>query len=162
MYFHVSDVAGMFPSCLGRLQAMSFVHPAAEVLNLWSKQAGDHPRPEVDRTQDLVIMSRILKTFKRIQSNPCHPGRYWFRTWKGKCEHFILENICRLQTSLSDFQCSNRIPGWWFGCHEFYFPITIGLLIIPIDELIFFRGVAQPQPVINHYEPVINHYNGPL
>ena len=32
----------------------------------------------------------------------------------------------------------------WFGCHEFYFPINIGLLIIPIDELIFFRGVAQP------------------
>ena len=25
-----------------------------------------------------------------------------------------------------------------------YFPIHIGLLIIPIDELIFFRGVAQP------------------
>ena len=24
----------------------------------------------------------------------------------------------------------------------FYFPIYIGLLIIPIDELIFFRGVA--------------------
>ena len=28
--------------------------------------------------------------------------------------------------------------------HQFYFPINIGLLIIPIDELIFFRGVAQP------------------
>ena len=26
----------------------------------------------------------------------------------------------------------------------FYFPINIGCLIIPIDELIFFRGVAQP------------------
>ena len=25
----------------------------------------------------------------------------------------------------------------------FYFPIIIGLLIIPIDDLIFFRGVAQ-------------------
>ena len=34
--------------------------------------------------------------------------------------------------------------GWWFGCHEFYFPILIGNFIIPIDELIFFRGVAQP------------------
>ena len=34
--------------------------------------------------------------------------------------------------------------GWWFGCHEFYFPINIGNVIIPIDELIFFRGVAQP------------------
>ena len=26
----------------------------------------------------------------------------------------------------------------------FYFPINIGNLIIPVDELIFFRGVAQP------------------
>ena len=32
----------------------------------------------------------------------------------------------------------------------FYFPINIGLLIIPIDELIFFRGVALAhQPVIH-------------
>ena len=38
----------------------------------------------------------------------------------------------------------NRQSGWWFGCHEFYFPRNIGLLIIPIDEIIFFRGVAQP------------------
>ena len=32
--------------------------------------------------------------------------------------------------------------GWWFGTF-FIFP-HIGLLIIPIDALIFFRGVAQP------------------
>ena len=25
--------------------------------------------------------------------------------------------------------------GWWFGCHQFYFPIHIGFLIIPIDAL---------------------------
>ena len=34
--------------------------------------------------------------------------------------------------------------GWWFGCHQFYFPRNIGNVIIPIDEVIFFRGVAQP------------------
>ena len=33
-------------------------------------------------------------------------------------------------------------PGWWFGCHQFYVPINIGNFIIPIDELISFRGVA--------------------
>ena len=27
--------------------------------------------------------------------------------------------------------------------HQFYFPIQLGM-IIPIDELTFFRGVAQP------------------
>ena len=33
------------------------------------------------------------------------------------------------------------VAGWWFGCHQFYFPRHIGNFIIPIDELIFFRGV---------------------
>ena len=34
--------------------------------------------------------------------------------------------------------------GWWFGCHEFYFWIYKGLgIIIPNDELIFFRGVGK-------------------
>ena len=37
------------------------------------------------------------------------------------------------------------MTGWWFGCHQFYFPINIGNLIIPIDELIFFqRGGPGP------------------
>ena len=40
-------------------------------------------------------------------------------------------NFCH-QTSI--------MTGWWFGTF-FIFPY-IGLLIIPIDELIFFRGVA--------------------
>ena len=33
-------------------------------------------------------------------------------------------------------------PGWWCGTF-FIFPY-IGNVIIPIDEVIFFRGVAQP------------------
>ena len=34
--------------------------------------------------------------------------------------------------------------GWWFG-HEFYdFPYIIGNVIIPTDEVRFFRGVGQP------------------
>ena len=40
------------------------------------------------------------------------------------------------------------ITGWWFGCH-FLFSHSVGNLIIPIDELIVFRGVALAhQPVI--------------
>ena len=35
------------------------------------------------------------------------------------------------------------------GCHFLDFPINIGFLIIPIDALIFFRGVALAhQPVL--------------
>ena len=33
---------------------------------------------------------------------------------------------------------------WLVVWNIFYFPINIGFLVIPIDELIFFRGVAQP------------------
>ena len=33
--------------------------------------------------------------------------------------------------------------GWWFGCHQFYFPINIGLLIIPIDSY-FSEGWPWP------------------
>ena len=36
--------------------------------------------------------------------------------------------------------------GWWFG--TFVFPY-IGNVIIPTDELIFFRGVGQPPISIN-------------
>ena len=40
------------------------------------------------------------------------------------------------------------------GCHEFYCPIHSGFLIIPMDELIFFRGVAKNhQPVFTGYIP---------
>ena len=36
----------------------------------------------------------------------------------------------------------NKFSGWWFGCHFLFSHIME--IIIPIDELIFFRGVAQP------------------
>ena len=40
------------------------------------------------------------------------------------------------------------LSGWWFGCHEFcIFPLILGqYVIIPIDEVIFFRGVAEKPP----------------
>ena len=43
----------------------------------------------------------------------------------------------------------NSSSGWWFGCHQFYFPRNIGNVIIPIDELVFFIGVeTNHQPVM--------------
>jgi hypothetical protein len=34
--------------------------------------------------------------------------------------------------------------GWWFGTMDFYDLLYIGNVIIPTDELIFFRGVGIP------------------
>ena len=41
------------------------------------------------------------------------------------------------------FKIYHYYTGWWFGTFGLYFPY-IGNVIIPTDELIFFRGVAQP------------------
>ena len=60
------------------------------------------------------------------------------------------------------------ITGWWFWLpffefshklgggleHVWHFPINIGLLIIPIDEVIFFRGVAK-----NHQPEYLGCYD---
>ena len=37
---------------------------------------------------------------------------------------------------------NNNISGWWFG--TFFHMLGIIIIIIPTDELIFFRGVGQP------------------
>ena len=60
---------------------------------------------------------------------------------------FVRRNLWNLQYAVI-------LAGWWFGTC-FIFP-HIGLLIIPIDELIFFRGVAQPPTSYSWgtYEPV--------
>jgi hypothetical protein len=36
------------------------------------------------------------------------------------------------------------VTGWWFGTMEFYDFPYIGNVIIPTDEVIFFRGIGQP------------------
>ena len=46
------------------------------------------------------------------------------------------------------------ITGWWFGCHQFYFPMNINWesMIIPIDfhSIIFQVGVA-----VSNHQPVM-------
>ena len=47
-----------------------------------------------------------------------------------------------------EISCFFFFAGWWFGCHECYFPIHIGFIIIPIDFHIFQRD-SNHQPVCN-------------
>ena len=48
------------------------------------------------------------------------------------------------------FHNNLKIAGWWFGCHFWHFPIYWVAIIIPIDELIFSRGVAKNHQGSNH------------
>ena len=59
--------------------------------------------------------------------------------------------IVRPAKSLLSMVISHYITGWWFGTF-FVFPHILGI-IIPTDELIFFRGVAQnhqPDQITSH------------
>ena len=45
---------------------------------------------------------------------------------------------------------SKPMIGGWFGCHFLYCSLRVGFLVIPNDEVIFFRGVAlahQPEMI---------------
>ena len=44
------------------------------------------------------------------------------------------------------------IPGWWFGCHQFYFPINIGSQL----TFMFFRGVETTNQIIFNNSPLVN------
>ena len=63
----------------------------------------------------------------------------WFFTW-----FFRIGDGGRRETTYKFHVPVVSQPGWWFGGHFWHFPILIGNVIIPIDELIFFRGVAEP------------------
>ena len=54
-----------------------------------------------------------------------------------------------------------RFSGWWFGCHEFHFPRNIGFLIIPTDEVIFFRGVETTNQMFMYNMATHIHGNCP-
>ena len=64
-----------------------------------------------------------------------------------QCNYRPFQTVHGVHWCSSDFQThppKQRFSGWWFGCDFLNFPILIGFLIIPIDKVIFFRGVAQP------------------
>ena len=68
-----------------------------------------------------------------------------FRWWKMMKNIYLRSLMSKSDLAwLSSFNDPHPPTGWWFGGHQFYFPIYWVAIIIPIDELIFFRGVAQP------------------
>ena len=45
---------------------------------------------------------------------------------------------------INRFATGDGNPGWWFGTWILWLSIQLGIIIIPTDEVIFFRGVGIP------------------
>ena len=111
----------------------------------------DHPNPTL-----LQGGYSWSERFQSQQASLGFPGRgmldglsSWFPQTQGQTRSSA--SRCRLVTPgpfimgwLAWLVCPFQaiIAGWWWLVAIFYFPMTIGNLIIPIDEVIFFRGVA--------------------
>ena len=99
-------------------------------VDVWSKRTSPWPHgPMAPGSQSGQLVSalkgRSSVTSLASQSENESPrlGRHWQnRGWRVPFYHWLVVWLPSI----------------------FYFPINIGFLIIPIDELIFFRGVAQP------------------
>ena len=77
-------------------------------------------------------------------AEPCWNDGCWVRRWFFEMEFFACPRIDSVPGTLEVKLSHPKKTAWWFGCHFWHFPINIGNFIIPIDELIFSRGVAQP------------------
>ena len=69
---------------------------------------------------------------------PCHPAGFSI----GIFHHCSPSTSCCMFFQHFPSIFAAYYPGWWFGT-SILFSHSVGFLIIPIDELIFFRGVAK-------------------
>jgi len=68
---------------------------------------------------------------------------------------------CEVPMYIMKIDCLCEIPSWLVVWNIFYFPFHIWDVILPIDELIFFRGVGIPATryrYISHHITIYNHY----
>ena len=117
----------------------------------------------------LLYMSKPLKTY--------HIWWGWIMSTSGCCRRWrtFLDASgtnparwpgCPVRIRVMGARNMGRVTDWLIGglVAIFYFPINIGLLIIPIDEVIFFRGVAlahQPVGGFWRIEHLILVHDGP-
>jgi membrane protease YdiL (CAAX protease family) len=57
----------------------------------------------------------------------------------------------RQEQDAATMKISSSHINWLVASNIFYFPFHLWDVILPIDELIFFRGVAQPPTRINSW-----------
>ena len=95
----------------------------------------------------ILPMNMVILVFFHVLYSPCRthvPMAARFMVAAGGLESGLNSAVNAAPLMIAPrWTGSCLIAGWWFGCHQFYFPINIGKFIIPID-FIFFRGVAQP------------------
>ena len=111
-------------------------------------------RYSIDHTPGINVKLMLLWKDKHIRTNPFDGISWWFL----RCVHpslkselgssgFSRSRRTQSQTTLSSTKRTEaaRRPsitaGWWWLEHDFYEFPYIWNVIIPIDELIFFRGI---------------------
>ena len=138
------------PVCLG---TSGFFSRNADLVYIESK---DPPRPVwciSDGLRRIILpnaLGIIIWPIEGIHINQPHPDQLCHKHSSTKCG--LNNNFYHPPNHHQYIGGKHTMPkwvvygiaGWWFGCHFWHFPIYKGNFIIPIDELIFFRGVAQP------------------
>ena len=69
-------------------------------------------------------------------------------------EHSLVDALEHLLFKCSMISGNNLLSGWWFDRNIWIIFPYIGNVIIPTDELIFFRGVGQPPPSYEHWDAI--------
>ena len=148
------------------LHSMCFQSTVMFSKNMWKRNLSicNH-MPSLDSLENISRMCISIRS--------CHVF-FFFKGQSLSCM-FCLAQLMARGLKPWTFRLGPRGPqwdGWWTGeekdgvmvgmpCvyiilvggleHQFYFPKNIGFLIIPIDELMFFRGVAQPPTSITFF-----------
>ena len=122
---------------------------------------------KVDISREWIFVQYIyIYTHAHYNDHQDLPWMIWKQPWKIGSPGYWWINVPYLQFIYSSFLgatfafvtysfCSNffvvpiawktyffrsTLPGWWFGCHFWHFPIYWVAVIIPIDELHHFSG----------------------
>ena len=104
------------------------------------KREHDDSSEDLGYSWSVLSGSLILspRSNKEMDMNGLGPKQVWISTLKmGQCLGSPLNKKIGVSWNRKAKGPWNRqwFSGWWFGCHKFYFPINIGNVIIPIDEL---------------------------
>ena len=104
----------------------------------------------VERGRDVALdvgfcSGRYRQNRQQKDTNPYTPCMVYLPTFGWFLGHMLV-NMPYVEHMGYGILCV-YIYGWWFGTMEFYDFLYIGNVIIPTDELIFFRGIETTNQI---------------